>query len=79
MAYRHCHLLGLWWQNFHSDTPKLNTFTIHILSQTYSAFNCKHHWSMFKKIHSKKNQLAQKHLTDFIFVQYNLQLHKKQI
>ena len=35
---------------------------------------------MLEDIHSKKcNRLAQKHMEDLVFVQYNLRLHSKQL
>lgn len=74
------HLLGLWWQNFGSDTPDLKKFAIRILNQACSASGCERNWSMFEKIHSKKrNRLTQKRLNDLVFVHYNLRLRNKQI
>jgi hypothetical protein len=75
-----CHLLGLWWQNFCSDTPDLKRFAIRILNQACSASGCECNWSMFEKIHSKKrNRLTQKRLNDLVFFHYNLQLRNKKI
>ena len=74
-----CHILGLWWQNFCSDTPNLKRFTIRILNQACSDSGCERTWSMFEKIHFKKrNRLTQKLLNDLVFVHYNLRLRNKQ-
>ena len=69
-----------WWESFGSHCPKLQKFSIRVLSQTCNASRCEHNWFVFERIHTKKrNRLEQKLLNDLVFVQYNLRLRRNQL
>eukprot|EP00253_Pinus_taeda_P006414 PITA_06414 len=68
-----------WWEAFGSHCPELQKFAIHILSQTCSATRGEGNWSVFERIHTKRNRLDQKQLNDLVYVQYNLRLRHNQM
>ena len=67
-----------WWEQFGNDTPGLQKFVIHVLSQCCSTTKCERNWSIFEFIHSKRrNRLEHKRLNDLVFVRYNLKLRER--
>ncbi|XP_031392253.1 uncharacterized protein LOC116204300 [Punica granatum] len=69
-----------WWESYGADTPKLQRFSIRILSLTCSSSGCERNWSAFEMVHTKRrNRLHQKKMNDLVFVMYNLKLKDKKI
>ncbi|MQM19160.1 hypothetical protein Taro_052159 [Colocasia esculenta] len=69
-----------WWQQHGINCLELQRIAIRILSQTCSSFVCEHTWSMFDQIHCRRrNRLAQKKLSDLVYVHYNLRLKERQL
>lgn len=69
-----------WWQQHGINCVELQRIAVRILSQTCSSFGCEHNWSIYDQIISQRhNRVAQKKLSDFIYVHYNLRLRERQI
>jgi len=43
-----------WWSSYGSETPRLQSLAIKVLSQVTVALACERNWSTFEFIHSKK-------------------------
>ncbi|CAN1806245.1 hypothetical protein LINPERHAP1_LOCUS24614 [Linum perenne] len=68
-----------WWQQHGISCLELQRIAVRILSQTCSSFGCEHWWSIYDKVHIRRqNRIAQKKLDDLIFVHYNMRLREWQ-
>ncbi|KAL6189116.1 hypothetical protein ACLB2K_040506 [Fragaria x ananassa] len=63
-----------WWSTYGSGCPNMARLAVHILSQTCSLIQCKENQIPFDQLHKTRNSLEHQHLSDFVFLQYNLQL-----
>ncbi|WOH11569.1 hypothetical protein DCAR_0831058 [Daucus carota subsp. sativus] len=65
----------IWWANYGSETPMLQSLAMKLLSQPASSSCCERNWSSFSNIQSvKRNKLASKRTEDLVFVHNNLRL-----
>jgi hypothetical protein len=53
-------VVDAWWTSYGARVPNLQKLVIRVLSQTCSSSRCKRHWSVFKKIHTKKRNKLKK-------------------
>ncbi|XP_062027096.1 uncharacterized protein LOC133743245 [Rosa rugosa] len=65
-----------WWSTYGGGCPNMARFAVHILSQTCSLIQCKENQIPFDQLHKTRNSLEHQRLSDFVFVQYNLQLRQ---
>ncbi|CAN1797968.1 hypothetical protein LINPERHAP1_LOCUS21498 [Linum perenne] len=69
-----------WWDWFGKDTPIIQKLAIRILSQTAASSGCERNWSVFERIHTKRNNmLDHKRLSDLVFVHYNMRLKHRYV
>ncbi|KAK4273662.1 hypothetical protein QN277_017008 [Acacia crassicarpa] len=66
-----------WWSTYGGGCPNLARLAVHILSQTCSAMVCKRNQIPFEQIMNTRNHIERQHLTDLVFVHYNLRLRQK--
>lgn len=69
-----------WWQQHGLSCLELSHIAIRVPSQTCTSSDCKHNWSTFDQIHSKRrNRLELKRLNDLVYIHYNLHLRERQL
>ncbi|XP_076933536.1 uncharacterized protein LOC143599474 [Bidens hawaiensis] len=67
-----------WWMQYGASAPTLKRFAIRVLSLTCSSSGCKHNWSIFEHLHSKKrSRLDQQKLSDLVYMKYNRALKRR--
>ncbi|KAF7816411.1 DNA binding protein [Senna tora] len=66
-----------WWSTYGGGCPNLARLAIHILSQTCSVVVSKKSPIPFEQIVNTRNHIERQHLTDLVFVHYNLRLRQK--
>ncbi|MCH81214.1 DNA binding protein, partial [Trifolium medium] len=65
-----------WWSTYGGGCPNLSRLAIRILSQTSSVMFCKRNQIPFEQIINTRNCIERQHLTDLVFVHYNLRLRQ---
>ncbi|XP_012572016.1 uncharacterized protein [Cicer arietinum] len=65
-----------WWSTYGGGCPNLSRLAIRILSQTSSVIFCKRNQIPFEQIINTRNYIERQHLTDLVFVHYNLRLRQ---
>lgn len=65
-----------WWSTYGGGCPNLSRLAIRILSQTCSVVACKRNQIPFEQIMNTRNHIERQHLTDLVFVHYNLGLRQ---
>ncbi|KAL5076849.1 hypothetical protein RYX36_015833 [Vicia faba] len=65
-----------WWSTYGGGCPNLSRLAIRILSQTSSVIFCKRNQIPLEQIFNTRNYIERQHLTDFVFVHYNLRLRQ---
>ncbi|KAL2229635.1 UNVERIFIED_CONTAM: hypothetical protein Sindi_1557900 [Sesamum indicum] len=69
-----------WWQQHGINCLELQRIAVRILSQSCSTFGCEHNWSIHDQMYVQRhNRLAQKRLSETIYVHYNLRLRERQM
>lgn len=68
--------LAEWWSTYGGGCPNLSRLAIRILSQTCSVVPCKRNQIPFEQIMNTRNHIERQHLTDLVFVHYNLGLRQ---
>jgi hypothetical protein len=68
--------LAEWWSTYGGGCPNLSRLAIRILSQTSSVMFCKRNQIPFEQIINTRNWIERQHLTDLVFVHYNLRLRQ---
>jgi len=64
-----------WWSYYGAESPQLQRFAVHVLSQGSSSSPCERNWSSFNHIQSKKrNKLLSTRLENLVYVRSNLKL-----
>ncbi|XP_061368956.1 uncharacterized protein LOC133311850 [Gastrolobium bilobum] len=65
-----------WWSTYGGGCPNLSRLAIRILSQTCSVMACKRNQIPFEQMIHTRNYIERQHLTDLVFVHYNLRLRQ---
>ncbi|XP_019439457.1 PREDICTED: uncharacterized protein LOC109345111 [Lupinus angustifolius] len=65
-----------WWSTYGGGCPNLSRLAIRILSQTCSVVSCKRNRILFEQTMNTRNHIECQHLTDLVFVHYNLRLRQ---
>ncbi|XP_075645603.1 uncharacterized protein LOC142616690 [Castanea sativa] len=64
----------LWWSNYGSKLPMLQTVALKLLGQPCSSLCAKRNWSTYGFIHCMRNRITPKCAEDLVFVHSNLRL-----